>query len=373
MNLLILTQKADKNDPILGFFHAWIVRLAERFHAVTVICLEEGSHDFPANVRVISLGKEAVIRDANRDPKFSLRIKYSWRFLKYIIRERKNYDAVFAHMNPEYIVLGGPIFKMLSKPIFLWYTHKSVNMRLRIAELFCKKIFTASKESFRLPSIKVIVMGHGIDVDLFGPKIRNDRNGSGISNDKKQVNGEQTSLQIITVGRISPVKDYETIFEAVKIASQALPGTTIGVVGEPISREDYSYLNILNQKYGDLISRGIVFLKGAIVPEKVPELLSNSDVFISASQTGSLDKAPLEAMASGVIALGSNDALKPILQPFGLYFTPGNAKELADKILKVHKMNNRLDLGMKLRENVVKNNSLESLIRKLAEEIKNAK
>jgi len=56
--LLIITQKVNKNDSVLSFFHAWIAEFAKHFSRVTVVCLEEGEHSLPENVSVFSLGKE---------------------------------------------------------------------------------------------------------------------------------------------------------------------------------------------------------------------------------------------------------------------------------------------------------------------------
>ena len=58
MKLLIVTQKVDQNDSVLGFFHKWIIQFAGHFETVTVVCLEKGNYDLPKNVRVLSLGKE---------------------------------------------------------------------------------------------------------------------------------------------------------------------------------------------------------------------------------------------------------------------------------------------------------------------------
>ena len=60
MRLLILTQKVDINDDILGFFHRWIEEFAKRCEKVIVICLQEGRHDLPSNVKVLSLGKREL-------------------------------------------------------------------------------------------------------------------------------------------------------------------------------------------------------------------------------------------------------------------------------------------------------------------------
>ena len=155
MELLIITQKVDLVDPILGFFHRWIEKFAHHFERVEVIALEVREHNLPANVSVHSLGKE---KGYGRLHRAIFYILYSI-FLRY--------DAVFVHMNPEYLALFGWYWKLMGKRTALWYTHKSVTWWLCLAEKFADKIFTASRESFRLPSRKVEIIGHGIEMELF--------------------------------------------------------------------------------------------------------------------------------------------------------------------------------------------------------------
>jgi len=169
MRLLIITQKVDVNDDILGFFHRWLEEFAKHCENIIVICLQKGEYDLPKNVKILSLGKEqknfqfscrqkrlpvGLIFNFQSIFNFSIlkKLKYLLRFWKYIFVERKNYDKVFVHMNPEYVVLGGIFWRLMGKKIGLWYTHKAVNLKLRIAEKLANKIFTASKESFRLKS-----------------------------------------------------------------------------------------------------------------------------------------------------------------------------------------------------------------------------
>ncbi|MBU2219890.1 hypothetical protein KJ665_01980, partial [Patescibacteria group bacterium] len=58
MRLLILTQKIDFNDDILGFMHGWVVEFAKHFESIIVIALGVGEYKLPENVRILSLGKE---------------------------------------------------------------------------------------------------------------------------------------------------------------------------------------------------------------------------------------------------------------------------------------------------------------------------
>src|SRR3989344_2157532 len=95
--LLIITQIIDVEDPVLGFFHDWVVEFSKHFQSIIAIALKTAKANLPENVKVLSLGKE----------KGKSRIKCIFNFLRYIVRNRRDYDAVFVHMNQEYILLGG--------------------------------------------------------------------------------------------------------------------------------------------------------------------------------------------------------------------------------------------------------------------------
>jgi len=172
MKLLILTQTIDTADPVLGFFVRWVEEFSKHVKSVEVICLCEGKYSLPANVRVHSLGKECEEHNAQHEAarfarRLVLRAKYAFRFLSIVWRLRHSYDSVFVHMNPEYLVLAGWFWRLLGKHISLWYTHKKVDMKLRIAVLFVQVVFTASQESFRLKTKKLKIVGHGIDMVQF--------------------------------------------------------------------------------------------------------------------------------------------------------------------------------------------------------------
>src|SRR3989344_551624 len=134
MRLLICTQAVDRNDPVLGFFHRWIEEFSPHAEKVTVICLRKGEYDLP-NIEVIALSERG-------------RLLRAIELLSIVFRRRREYDTVFVHMNPEYIVAAGWLWRILGKKVALWYAHKSVDLKLRIATTFAHIICTASKGSF---------------------------------------------------------------------------------------------------------------------------------------------------------------------------------------------------------------------------------
>ena len=338
-NLLIVTQKVDEDDQLLGFFIEWVVRFAQRFNKVTILCLEKGKYELPPNVEVVTLGKD------RRLPK----IWWLFNFYKYIFQKRKEYDAVFVHMNPIWVVLGGSWWHLMNKKIFFWYTSGGVTAKLKLAEKFADSILTASTESFRLPSKKVIVTGHGIDTDLF--RSTNDQRPT--TNDNK--------IKILSVGRISPVKNYETLVDAVKMLANKGINLNVTLVGEPALKSDKIYESQLKEKINKLGLSNMFKFVGKIKNRDLVNYYQSMDIFVHLSKTGSVDKVLLEAMACGINVLSSSDSARAFLPP-ELIFEENNAVELADKIEETYKKN----FGSQLRQYVVENHDLDKLIDKIA-------
>jgi len=343
MKILIFTQKVDKNDSVLGFFHRWIIEFAKNFEFITVVCLYKGEYSLPENVKVISLGKESGVS----------RIKYLMNFYSIIFSQRNSYDKVFIHMNQVYALLGGVFWKMMNKDLYLWYTHKSVTSSLKMSLFFVKKVFTASAESFRIKTHKLKVMSHGIDLDLF-------------SFDSNKIYIDK--LRLITIGRISRSKDLMTILNSIDDIKGNM-NIEFNIVGTAVTKDDQVYFEKVKKFIMDKDLNGIVNLLGSKTQEEIAPLLKSSDLFVHTSSTGSLDKAPLEAMAVGTVVISSNDALVPILKPYGLTFTHGNSIELAKSIEIFKNSNNKSEIRLELRKMVSERHSLVNLIKNLKQEM----
>ena len=342
MKLLITTQILDKDNPLLGFFHEWVRGLAKQFKKIIIICLEEGKHNFPKNVRVLSLGKE----------KGKSRIKYLINFYKYIWQERKNHDAVFVHMNQIYVILGGWFWKLWHKKISLWYAHGHVDWRLRLAEKIANIVFTSTKEGFRIKSRKLKIVGQGINTEKFKP----------ISREKGKI------FRIITVGRISPSKDYETLIKAVKNLKDI--NLRVEIIGGAGLSEDEFYLERMKKLVKkEELERVIKFI-GPLPFKKIDSYLQSADLFVNMGLTGSLDKTVLEAMACGLPILTCNEALENVLGKYtkALMYPKKDFRSLAEKIGFIFKLEDkdREKLCQNLRQIVIKNHSLNKLIKKIS-------
>jgi glycosyltransferase involved in cell wall biosynthesis len=335
-NLLILTQKVDSHDQLLGFFIPWLRRFARHFGTVTVLCLEEGEHDLPDSVRVFGLGKD------RRQSK----LRQLWNFYRLTYSLRPDYDAVLVHMNPIWAVVGTWWWHLFGKPVSLWYTHKAVTWKLRLAERWVDRIFTASAESFRIPSSKVIVTGHGIDTDAFAP----------------DPSVERIPDSLLVVGRIAPVKNYETVVDA--LARVATSEFMLTVVGEPALAQDRSYAELIQERVWNAGLAERVAFAGKLSNAELPAVYRTHQTFIHTSRTGSVDKALLEAMASGMYVISSNESSRAFLPPECLV-PEDDPQALADALVCAR----IAPIPPSLRQYVVEHHNLDILIEKVSKMI----
>lgn len=304
MRLLLTTQKVDRNDDVLGFVHRWIEEIAAQCEQVTVVCLYEGAHALPKNVRVFSLGKE----------RGGSRLSYVLRFWRYIIRERKNYTHVLVHMNPEYVALGGIFWRLSGKKIGLWYSHKMVTLPLKIAVMFAHVIFTTARMSVTFNSPKIRPVGHGIDVEGY----RCPPHASG-------------AVPVLSsVGRITPIKQCEVLIEAGRLLHEGGLPSKVVLVGKPVTPTDVEYDAGLRKQASSI--EGVEFT-GSVPLDKLRGWYCKSDIVVNMVPTGGFDKTVLEGMAAGCLVLSSNEAFREYFGPYGdrLIFKSGDAAELAER------------------------------------------
>ncbi len=331
MKLLIITQVIDKNDPVLGFFCEWVKEFSKECEKVTVICLKKGEHDLPANIQVLSLGKEEGVS----------KIKYLWRFFNYIISERKNYDSVFIHMNQIYAVLGWLPWKLMGKKVGLWYAHGKVPFSLRVAHLLIDKAFASTEFGYGIKTKKLQIVGQGIDVNKFLPEPPFEQ------------------YKLVTVGRISPVKRLELEIEAFAKIKEKFHTARLQIIGAAGLGEHEKYLEHLKRQVKDLSLGESVVFSGPMRHEELPRAIAQAHIFVNMSNTGSLDKAILEAMSAGVPVISSNASFKSLIADDAYY--ADSASELAEKVIQIFASGQRVSF----RQMVEQNHSLPALIHKI--------
>ncbi len=343
MRILIITQKINVYDPGLGFFHRWLKEFSKHFETITAICLEQGTYDLPQNIRVFSLGKE--------DKKSKL--AYIKRFFTYIIRERNTYDAVFVHMNEEYILLGGLLWRLMGKKVTMWRNHHKGSIKTRIAGKIAHKVYCPSQFSFTASFPNAEIMPVGIDTDFFIKR-------STITETEKK---KQNS--ILFLARISPVKKPHILIEALqKLASQDI-SFTASIYGDALP-SDQEYLESLHQKVRAAGLEKIIHFLPGIPNDMTPTVYNQHEITVNLSSSGMYDKTIFEAMACETLSLSCNKNLVGEIDE-AFYFEEDDVNDLAAKIrgLLLLPIAEKESHATKLREYVLKNHGLKALAERL--------
>lgn len=343
MKLIMFTQVIDQNATVQGFAHEWAKSLAERLDTLYVIANRLGEHELPQNVRVFSLGAE---EGASRTRK----LYRLWKITAKVVRKDK-LDGAFVHQIEQYGLATYPFLKVCGVPVIQFKAHKGVPWTLKLAGNLFDHFVTSTRGGLDLETPDLTVIGQAIDTNLFSPA---------------QNSRSNETLQVTSVGRISPVKDYETVLEGFSGVdpSKLDADVKLKIVGGPARPGDGQYLRSLKDRVRNLGFEGTVEFTGALANDEIPEHLRETDLFINASRTGSLDKSGLEAMACECLLLTSNPAYAEILPEDlaeTMTYPTGETERLTRKIEMLLSLapEKRRRLGAKLREVVVRDHGLD--------------
>lgn len=302
MRLLFITQKVDRGDWLLGYTHGWLQAIAARVEHLTVICLGRGEVELPANVELISLGKEAGVS----------KLWQAIRFITAVARSLAHCDTVFAHMSPIFAIGAAPFVKWRRARMVLWYTHRHVDLKLRLATWLSDAVATASAESFRLRTNKRRVLGHGIDSAQF-----------------QFLRDPESPPLIVSVGRLSPIKRYEMLIDAIRMMKDRGIELRCVIIGAaPLGEQEYARSL---KAYGS----GIVEFLGSVPHREVSIWYSKSTAATNLCPTGGIDKAVIEAMLCGCPIVVANESFRALLGEEATPWLVSDARQLAQVLADV--------------------------------------
>lgn len=339
MRLTFITPLVDPEDPLLGFIPTWIKAIAGQVGHLNVIQLWKSSPTLPENVTLYSLdrnglgGKPAVLA---RLATIVSRLCFS-----------RQTDGVIAHMGPIFAVCSAPIARLAGVPSALWYAHGAVSPTLRLAHALVDRVGTSTPDGFRIPSHKVTITGQGIDTQHFSP------------------NGKRSRNLIVSVGRLSRVKRHERLIDALALLHGRGLDARLRIVGGATLEDERIYHRELVSQIERLGLQASAEVIPGIPHSEIANEYQRSSIFASCSETGSLDKAILEAAATGTVPVTSNPALAGFFGEHQAEHMPASssAEHLAD-ILELWLRRDgtaRADRGIVLREQVVRNHSVDHL------------
>jgi glycosyltransferase involved in cell wall biosynthesis len=346
MELIFITRKIDKADPKAGFVFDWVNKLAKHVDKLHVITWHKSkSEDLADNIELHNLATSKLLK--------IVKLKS----LLLILLPKSN--GVFAHQMPIYAIIAGPLCKIFKKKLVLWYTHSNVDWQLRLANKFVDEFATASAESFLLKTNKPLhIMNHGINTNKFS------------FNEMKL--WPTDSINLLTVSRLSPTKNIELMLELVENLKLNLPqlkgNIKLKIIGGPGNLEQFQYVEDLKKICESKgISDNVEFL-GPLEQDQTIAHYHKADIFLNFSDTGSLDKAVLEAMSTGTLVLTTNVSFEPIL-PDIFFSTTKNPDSLAHKVEQIfyYSQDEKYKHSQNLRQIVEKNHNLDNLTHKISQ------
>jgi glycosyltransferase involved in cell wall biosynthesis len=230
----------------------------------------------------------------------------------------------------------------------LWYAHSAVGPALRLAEMAADHVVSASPESFRLPSRKLIVAGHGIDTAQFAPAQA----------------AEARPFTFGTVGRVGPKKQTGLLVEAARLlAAEKSADVRVRIVGGPLPGDE-AYADRLRAAAREYGLSDVVEFAGEVRFDQVAEEYHHMDAAVNLSLTGSIDKAALEAMACGLPVVALGEGLRGAL-PAGLaaQVIMPDPDAMAARLAALAAMppGSRRAFGLALRDVVVHRHALDGL------------
>lgn len=312
--VLIFVQAVDDQDPLFGFFVAWLRGFA-RYGYAHVCALRVGSSvSLPEGIQVHSL------REAGRG-----RLKTLLRVLERSILLRNDYEAVFVRGDAIYLVVAGWLWRLLGKRVVFWYTHYNANSPLFwLGSFFAHEVVTAVPESN--PLKRAVAIGHHIPLEEF-----------------LQIRHEPAeTLRYAVIGRVSPVKRVPWIVEVLRrsVSEAAYQLTIVGAPGTDADREELT----------PMLNKQTTWVDEGVSPSVIQKYYKDTDVVISATRA-SLDKVIVEAAAAGCVVFAASSAILRCLPPELHWLHIPTEEALINAIQKVQRCTpeERLALGRKLR------------------------
>jgi L-malate glycosyltransferase len=230
-------------------------------------------------------------------------------------------------------VFGIPLAKILRVPAVLTSTlgHRSLldaqtirQMKLmdRWADAVvvnCEAMRKHVVEDYSVPNDRIELCYNGVDTTEFFP-----------AEAPKPAPLTDTPMIVGTVCVLRPEKSLEVLQEAFSKIWRQIRDIKLLIVG---SGPELSKIQANSVRLG--IQDASIFLPAT---SPVAPLMRAIDIFVSSSRSEAFSNSILEAMACGCCVIGSRVGGTPELiedEVRGLLFTPGDANELADKLLRL--------------------------------------
>ena len=311
------------NSLRIGGAEKMVVELSKvltREHSVSVLSISNETSSWQEDL------KAAGVNLYNCDGRnFSIKnIWYTYRLIK-----REKFDVVHTHLTYAQIY-GAIISRCLKKTVWVTTEHSNYNNRRKhlILRSFDRWLYAPYNRILSISQSvqdnllawlrpkctdKYSICPNGINTETFR---------SAKPLDRSNINISVHDTVLMMVGRMADAKDSPTIMRAL---NDLPPAYKLILIGDGPLKEQ-------NERYAEHIGvKDRVVFAGA--RNNIPQWLRIADIYIQSSHWEGMPTTVLEAMAAGIVALGSDVPGNRDLLNDRMMFEHGNEKELV-KLLK---------------------------------------
>ncbi len=286
-------------------------------------------------------------------------------FLEFYVRKRRNLlrfineirpDIVHGHgTEREYgitaVSCGFPSLLTIHGLLYLWPNITGIRKRIHLA---IRKYF--EEETLRRASNFIFITPWVEEVVKREYAVKNSFNiFNPIASNFFNIHKKWESKNIVYIGRINPVKGLENLIMAMDIVIKENPNVTLNVYGH----SDAAYADYIINFINDKGLSNYIKMHGFISNNKLPEVLSNAEIFVLPSSMENCPVTILEAMATGTPVISTKQGGIPYLindGVTGILYDYGNYEALAEAISKLlSDQTSKYSIGKNANEFAVKN------------------
>ena len=356
------------------------VELKKRGHDVTLAC-GKAMDDYPFPPDSESVEKSAYERGLTPVTRFYLSKHFS--FFKYIsdiknlsvFMNEEEYDIVHVHRNQDHLV-GGIAARRTGRSLPVVRTsHDGVALKKGIRNNICltrltDKLITVSEEAkladmrnFGLSKDKVIMINASIDCHRFNP-------GDGHLVHREKFGMKEDDIVVGIIARIQTHRRFHILLEAIKIASQEVPGLKLLVIGRGTKEKQ-----LLTEPTRTMGLEDVVIHPGYRTDDYV-EAVSCMDfnIFLMPGTDGSC-RAVREVMAMGKPVIAADRGMLSTIVDhnvtgFVIDDTPENLAAATVKLANDIELRGKMaDAALKKAQNVFSRESMAEKVERVYEEL----
>jgi glycosyltransferase involved in cell wall biosynthesis len=314
--LMLVVFELDEDSPTVAWQAQLARALAARCAHLVILTAKQGRFAPPPNTRILKIPYWAQSWLRPLKAKWILAPFYAACALFGKV------DCVFVHMHAEWTYRLAPFLRPWGIPIVTWYAHGSTSWRLNLVKLAANRLLTSSPEGFRLESTKLRIIGQGVDTQTF----------SIIPHEARR-----SADSIFVTGRLAPRKRCHIAIEVLALLhQQGHKRLRLVFIGTTVAKADESYRrSLLELIEARQLTHAIEFA-GYLPAAAIHQRYSQAILHLNVSETGSMDKTLLEALACGIPSLTTNVAFHDLLKPFPTFFSESSLpQDLANRILSI--------------------------------------